>query len=114
MEIDGRLISEKNCFVGICNSRYTGGNMLMAPAAKIDDGLIDIVVVKPLSKFSLIATFPKLFKGTHGGNPAVTNYQAKKISIHTTPAKTLLPDGELIGTTPTQITILPKRVRYFS
>ncbi len=114
MEIDGHIISEKNCFVEICNSRYTGGNMLMAPGAKIDDGLFDVVIVKPLSRTNLISTFPKIFKGTHGDNPAVTFYQGKTASIRTTPAKTLLPDGELFGTAPTQITILPKRVRYFS
>lgn len=113
MEIDGHIISEKNCFVEICNSRFTGGNMLMAPGAKIDDGLFDVVVLSQLSRTSLISTFPKIFKGTHGDNPAVTFYQGKTALIHTTPEKTLLPDGEIFGAAPTQITILPGRVRYF-
>jgi len=114
MEIDGHIISEKNCFVEICNSRFTGGNMLMAPAAKIDDGLFDVVVLSPISRTSLISTFPKIFKGTHGDNPAVRFYQGKTAWIRTTPEKTLLPDGEIFGAAPTQITILPGRVRYFS
>jgi diacylglycerol kinase family enzyme len=88
--------------------------MLMAPEAKIDDGLFDVVVLSPLSRTNLISTFPKLFKGTHGDNPAVTFYQGKTISIRTTPKKALLPDGEIFGATPTQITILPERVRYFT
>jgi len=114
MEIDGHIISEKNCFVEICNSRFTGGNMLMAPGAKIDDGLFDVVVLSPLSRTSLISTFPKIFKGTHGDNPAIKFYQGKTALIHTTPEKTLLPDGEIFGAAPTKITILPGRVRYFS
>jgi len=114
MEIDGHIISEKNCFVEICNSRFTGGNMLMAPKAKIDDGLFDVVVLSPLSRTNLLSTFPKIFKGTHGDNPAVTFYQGKTAWIRTTPKKALLPDGEIFGAVPTQITILPGRVRYFS
>jgi len=114
MEIDGHIISGKNCFVEICNSRFTGGNMLMAPGAKIDDGLFDLVVLSPLSRTNLLSTFPKIFKGTHGDNPAVTFYQGKTAWIRTTPKKALLPDGEIFGAAPTQITLLPRRVRYFS
>ena len=114
LEIDGNVISGKNCFVEICNSRYTGGNMLMAPEAQIDDGLFDAVVLAPLSHLSLISTFPKLFKGTHGENPAVQFIKAKSASVYTQPQKILLPDGELFGTTPTEINILPRLVRYFA
>jgi diacylglycerol kinase (ATP) len=113
LEIDGRVIAGKNCFVEICNSKYTGGNMLMAPAAQIDDGLFDVVVVSPLSRVSLITTFPKIFKGTHGENPAVRFIRARSASVHTTPQKILLPDGEIFGTTPTEIKILPRLIRYF-
>ncbi len=114
LEIDGMRLDGDNCFVEFCNSRYTGGKMLMAPDAKIDDGLFDVVVVGPLSRRSLLATFPKIFKGTHGLNPAVRFYQARTASVKTDPPKTLLPDGELFGSTPTQVTIHPRQVRYFS
>ena len=114
IKIDGHKISGKNCFVEICNSRFTGGNMLMAPGAKIDDGLFDVVVLSSISRTNLISTFPKIFKGTHGDNSAVTFYQGKTAWIRTTPEKALLPDGEIFGAAPTQITILPGRVRYFS
>jgi YegS/Rv2252/BmrU family lipid kinase len=114
LEIDGKVIHGKNCFVEICNSRYTGGNMLMAPEAQIDDGLFDAVVVAPLSRLSLITTFPKIFKGTHGENQAVKFIKAKTASVHTQPQKILLPDGEIFGTTPTKIDIIPRLARYFA
>jgi YegS/Rv2252/BmrU family lipid kinase len=113
LEIDGEVISGPNCFVEICNSKYTGGNMFMAPEAKIDDGMFDAVVVSPVSRRSLIATFPKIFKGTHGENPAVRFIRGKSASVYTEPRKTLLPDGEIFGTTPTDITVLPRVVKYF-
>jgi YegS/Rv2252/BmrU family lipid kinase len=82
LEIDGKIIRGKNCFVEICNSRYTGGNMLMAPDAQIDDGLFDAVVLAPLSRLSLISTFPKIFNGTHSENPAVHFIQAKSAKVY--------------------------------
>jgi YegS/Rv2252/BmrU family lipid kinase len=112
--IDGMRIEGENCFVEFCNSRYTGGRMLMAPDAKIDDGWFDVVVVGPMSRRSLMATFPRIFKGTHGQNPAVRFYRAKTASVKTDPPKTLLPDGECFGSTPTQVAIDPRRVRYFA
>ena len=114
MEIDGKVIRGKNCFVEICNSRYTGGNMLIAPQAQIDDGLFDAVVLAPLSRLSLIATFPKIFKGTHGENSALQFIKAKSASVYTQPQKILLPDGEIFGSTPTEINILPRLIRYFT
>jgi diacylglycerol kinase family enzyme len=86
LEIDGRRIDGENCFVAFCNSRYTGGRVLMAPDAAIDDGGLDVVVVGPLSRRSLLATFPK----------------------------TLLPDGEWFGSTPTRVAVLPRRFWSFA
>lgn len=112
LEFNGMNINNKNCFVEFCNSRYTGGNMLIAPNAKIDDGYFDIIVAGKLSRWSLLCTLPKIFTGKHLENPAVQHYKTKKAVIKTTPAKTLLPDGEIFGTTPVTIQIHPKLVRY--
>lgn len=113
LEIDGTVISGKNCFVEFCNSRYTGGDMLIAPDAKIDDGHFDSVIVSPLSRTSLMSTFPKIFKGTHGENPATRFIKGRTAKIITDPVKDLLPDGEFFGRTPTEIKVLPRHVRYF-
>lgn len=113
LELDGKIIEKENCFVEFCNSKYTGGNMLMAPDAIIDDGLFDVVLVDTLTRRSLLGTFPKLFKGTHGENPAVSFFQAKHARFWTDPSMNMLPDGELFGSTPSEITIIPNRVRFF-
>ncbi len=113
LEIDGNRYDGRNCFVEICNSRYTGGNMLMAPDAHIDDGQFDAVILGPLNRLSLLNTFPKIFKGTHISHPQVRVIRGKRAVIRTIPEKSLLPDGEIFGQTPTTITVLPRRVRYF-
>ncbi len=85
----------------------------MAPDAKIDDGLLDVIIAAPLSRSSLIGTFPKIFKGKHGDHPALSAYRARRVRVVTIPPKVLLPDGEILGTTPTEINIHPELVRYF-
>jgi len=113
LDLDDKRITDTNCFVEFCNSRYTGGDMLMAPDARIDDGLFDVVVAGPVSRLSLIATLPKIFKGRHGENRAVRFYQGRRARVQTRPPKGLLPDGEIFGKTPTEIGILPRSVDYF-
>src|SRR5581483_6969199 len=51
--------------VSICNGRYFGGGMKIAPAAKIDDGLLDVIVIKENSIAETVLNEPRLYAGTH-------------------------------------------------
>lgn len=113
LEIDGKMIQGENLFVEFCNSRFTGGKMIMAPDARIDDGLMDIIVTGKISRSNLLATLPGIYKGTHLNNPAVSCYKGKTARIVTRPVKTLLPDGEIFGNTPSAIAVHHKKLRYF-
>ncbi|MCG8637339.1 MAG: diacylglycerol kinase family lipid kinase [Desulfobacterales bacterium] len=112
--IDGKPFSGKNCFVEFCNSRFTGGNMCMAPEARIDDGLMDIIIAGPMKKKRLISALPKLFTGDHLSMDEVSCIQAKKAEIQTTPAKVLLPDGEIFGRAPGMISVLNRKLNYLT
>lgn len=114
LELNDQVISGENCFVVFCNSRFTGGNMLMAPEAKIDDGLMDIIIVEKLSRINLLSTLPKIYSGNHIKHPAVKYVKTNKAKIKTKPDKALLPDGEIFGMTPTIITVHHKMIRYLT
>lgn len=114
LEIDGRRMAGAYCFVEICNSRYTGGRMRMAPEARIDDGLMDVVAVGTIGRAALLAAFPRIYRGTHGDHPAVSFFRARRVRVESEPAGRLLPDGEIFGTTPAEIVIQPALVRYFA
>lgn len=108
MEIDGNKIERENVFVEISNSRYTGKDFLMAPAASIDDGLLDITLLNKLSRTRLLQCLPKIFTGEHIKMKEVETFKARRIKIETEPAKTLTPDGQLTGATPIEIECLTK------
>mgnify|MGYP001339691506 CR=1 FL=1 len=87
-------------FVIACNTKYIGGNMLMAPKADINDGIIDLLVVREPKRFQVLKIFPKVFNGTHIDSPIVEYYRVKKFSIIPDENECLNIDGELAGMTP--------------
>ena len=112
-EIDGRSCQRDNIFVEISNSRKTGGDMIMAPDARIDDGLLDVVLLNKLSRLRLLSALPRIFAGTHLKMREVEHFTARTMSFRSTPAKVLTPDGEITGTTPITINVLPGKIRVF-
>jgi len=112
-EIDGRHFQRDNIFVEICNSTKTGGNMIMAPQAKIDDGLLDAVILNRTSRSRLLSAFPRIFKGTHVHMPEVEAFTAREMQFRPAVSKTLIPDGEITGHTPIMVSALPGKIRIF-
>ena len=112
IEIDGRTLERENVFVEISNTRYTS-NFLMAPNAKIDDGLLDVTLLSKLSRRRLLACFPKIFTGEHIHMKEVEQFQAKSIRVETDKPKVLTPDGELLGTTPVRVECLKQALEVF-
>ena len=112
IEIDGNIIKRDCTFIEVSNTRYTA-NFLMAPMAKIDDGLLDLTVAAKLSRVRLLQCFPKIFTGEHIYLPEVETFQAEKIKIQSNIPKVLTPDGELIGITPVEIICLPRAIEVF-
>ena len=112
IEIDGRILERDNVFTEISNTTYTS-NFYMAPAAKIDDGLLDVTLLNKISRVGLIKAFPKVFTGEHVHLKEVDVLTGKKIKISTSEPKVLTPDGELLGSTPVEIECLPRAIEVF-
>jgi YegS/Rv2252/BmrU family lipid kinase len=112
IEIDGKVKEGENIFVEISNTRYTS-NFLMAPKAEIDDGLLDVTLVKKLNRRRLLKCFPLIFTGDHIALEEVDQVKAKKIDIVTEVPMIITPDGELLGETPVQVECLHKAIEVF-
>lgn len=112
-EIDGQSFQRENIFVEICNSTKTGGDMIMAPQAEIDDGFLDVVLLNKTSRLRLLSALPKIFKGTHVQMEEVETFRAKALQFRPAVSKILTPDGEIIGHTPISVSVLPGKIRVF-
>jgi len=113
---DGREVHDGPLVLAAAaNGGYFGGGMHIAPDARPDDGLLDLVVVGELSKASLVANLPGLYRGTHLANPAVSSLRATRIEAHPSDDAPVWidVDGEGLGTLPLEIEVMPRAVTLF-
>jgi YegS/Rv2252/BmrU family lipid kinase len=110
---DEKEFDLNNVFVIVSNSKYTGGDYLIAPKAEINDGKLDLIIVDKLSRLNLLKTFPKTFDGTHINTPFVQYIQATNIRFETDKQIQLSPDGELCCKLPAKILCIDKAVSIF-
>jgi diacylglycerol kinase (ATP) len=113
LEIDGKTIERDALFVEICNSRFTGGSMMMAPTARIDDGVFDVVVANRMNRRTVLKLLPTIFSGKHVESPAVEVFTARRVVLTSATPLALTPDGETFGTTPIEVTIHPGMIEMF-
>ena len=113
IEIDGNIIDKESMFVEISNTRYTGTSFMIAPAAALDDGFLDLTLVSRLSRSRLLRLFPSIYQGNHVRYPEVFTCKAKKIKLISPSGMALGPDGEIRGRTPAQINCLHRDLRIF-
>jgi YegS/Rv2252/BmrU family lipid kinase len=99
--------------LSVCNGRYFGGGMLVAPDAHMDDGLFDVVVWKGFGIKDFVVKRPMLYDGTHVRLPNTRVLRARTIEAEALEdARVLLDvDGEQPGTLPARFDLLPGALR---
>lgn len=96
--------------VAAANSKAYGGGMWLAPAAALDDGLLDVVIVGHVPKLRFLRLLPTVFKGEHVRQPNVEVLRAKEIEISAERPFTLYADGDPIASLPARVRALPGAV----
>ena len=86
-------------------SRY-GGGFQIVPDARIDDGLFDVCIIRPVSALTVLRLLVTLFWGGHVGHPAVSRHQTRTLKIETDTPMLLYADGEPMCETPATIEII--------
>jgi diacylglycerol kinase (ATP) len=94
--------------ISFCNSRYTGGNMMMAPAADPCDGLLDVITIAPVGRMRLLRSFPHIFRGTHLSLPEVRSDRARRVAFAPMGTVDVIADGEVLALELRSIEIVPK------
>jgi len=112
LDIDGNCVEREGVFVEVANSSYTGTSFLIAPKARLDDGLLDVVLLRRISRIGLLRLFRTVYDGSHIRDPHVEYLQARSISVVEAVPGQLVPDGEILGVSPASFECLPGAVRF--
>jgi YegS/Rv2252/BmrU family lipid kinase len=110
VRVDGELVHDGPVtVVAVANGRWFGGGMHVAPEAKIDDGLLDVVIVRDQPTSRLLSKLPLLYTGRHLDDPICRWVRGRVIEAEAEPGAVLLDiDGEPLGSLPTRIEVLPQ------
>lgn len=100
--------------VVVANGRYIAGGRMIAPEASIDDGRLDVVLIRqrPAPELALLAA--QVAMGTHLSSDAVIFRRAAKLTVNSKPRMCFNVDGERVGSEPARFEILPRALRFIA
>jgi diacylglycerol kinase (ATP) len=99
---------DRSClFLTFNNSKYTGGTMMIAPNAEIDDGLVEYVRWGPIGRVGLIRNLPGLYDGTHIKHPLAERKAARRIEFNLDAPVDVMVDGEVLTLHCEELHVLP-------
>jgi YegS/Rv2252/BmrU family lipid kinase len=105
----------RSYMIAICNGRFFGSGMHVAPMAKIDDGRFEVINMDARSKLALVMTARKIYAGEHLREPGVSHFACERLAIDLENASAsdrflLDVDGEPMGGLPIDVELVPRAV----
>lgn len=113
LTLDGRTIQREAMLVAVGNGPSFGGGLRICEGASMDDGLLDVVVINPISKAKLVRVFAQLYRGTHVTLPEFERHHVREVTL-TSPGIIAYGDGERLGPLPLTATVRPGALRVFA
>jgi diacylglycerol kinase (ATP) len=110
VELDGEQERFEATLVAVGNGASFGGGLRITEGAVLDDGLLDVVWFRPLSRRALLRNYPKLFKGTHVHHPDYRHRRVRSVTL-AAPGITAYADGERVGPLPLTVEVAPLALR---
>lgn len=108
--LDGVTHELDACLAAVGNTARYGGGMRICPDADPTDGLLDLVVAGPVSRFTLMRIKPRVYAGTHVEHPAVRVLRGRTVTVEAD-GITAYADGERALPLPVTITCVPAALR---
>jgi len=109
--VDGRAHRFDAFTVVVANSGYYGSGMHIAPDAVLDDGVLEVVVIRAASKLALIRSMPRLYDGTHVELEEVVVLRGREVSVAAAGPVLAYGDGERLGPLPVTASVRPTALR---
>jgi len=98
-------------FLTFNNSKFTGGTMMIAPNAEVDDGLVEYVRWGPIGRIGLIRNLSTLYDGTHVNHPLAERRAARRIDFNLDAPVDVMVDGEALTLHLEALDVLPSALR---
>ena len=114
LTLDGEVTEGEFQMVLACNTRFTGKGMQLAPLAKLDDQLIDVIIVSRATRVQRLQLFSRVFDGSHIAMPCVEYRQVSALELTSAGREPLNIDGELKRSLPIRVEMIPKPLRLFA
>lgn len=112
VKVDNKeVFTGKSSMVVASNGSYFGGGMKIAPQAKLNDGLLDITIVKDFSKIEILRNLPGIYSGKHTNHPGLIILNGKKVEIISEEKLYVEFDGESPGMGNLEFEILPLQMK---
>jgi diacylglycerol kinase (ATP) len=111
--IDGKDFSGEYLLVAVANSQSFGGGMKVTPEASLVDGLVDVLLLKPLGRLEFLRIYPRVFKGTHVTDPRVIIARGASVRVD---ARGVIAyaDGERMTPLPVEVRVAPLALEVFA
>jgi diacylglycerol kinase (ATP) len=106
LELDGEAWHTEGMLVAVANGPSYGGGMAVCPDADPRDGLLDVLVLRPLPTLDFMRVFPRVYRGTHLSHPAVSVRRARRVRVQAEDVLAFA-DGERVGPLPQTVSVVP-------
>lgn len=105
LRVDDRVLEVEAMLVAVGNTASYGGGMRICPAARTDDGLLDVTVVRSISRVKLVRLFPSVYPGRHVLRPEVLTLRGRSVTM-SAPGVVAYADGERVGPLPVEVSVV--------
>ncbi len=114
IKYDGQEKTLDSMFMVVGNMDSYGGGMRITPNADPEDGILDVCIIKRMSKIHFIKVFPSVFKGEHISDPFVEYFRANEVEIDSDYNFSVFADGEYICKLPAKFEIAKKSLNFIA
>ncbi|MBO3093443.1 diacylglycerol/lipid kinase family protein [Cellulomonas dongxiuzhuiae] len=116
VRVDDTTWESAGTLVAVANTPWFGGGLPIAPDARPDDGLLDVVLAGPFSRREALGIFPRIYRGRHVDDPRVRVLRGRHVVVEAAldlgpPPPAAFADGERVGDLPLLVELVPGALR---
>ena len=114
VELAGERIDARQTMICVCNGRWYGGGFNPVPDALLDDGLLDVLLVRPVTRLQVAAVIGKYKAGRYREVPElIRHFRVPELRVRCDRPSAVNVDGELLTAEDVVFRVSPHKIRFF-